>query len=80
MGVTTCNGLSERLSALHTATKSWRKVAARFGISSGMAYRIAKHGYMPKDRAIRRRLGLVVPRDLWDWPVRELARAIRERR
>jgi hypothetical protein len=78
--VTDCNTLTARLNAAHASAKSWRKVAAQFGITSGMAFRIARRGYVPKDRAIRRRLGLVTPRDLWDWPVRELARAIRERR
>ena len=38
---------------------SWRKVGAEFGISGGMAHRIARRGYLPKSRIIRRRLKLV---------------------
>ena len=37
---------------------NWRKVAAEFGLSSGMAFRIARRKYEPKDAKIRSRLGL----------------------
>ena len=38
--------------------RNWRKVAAEFGLSSGMAFRIARRKYEPKDAKIRQRLGL----------------------
>ena len=38
--------------------RNWRKVAAEFGLSSGMAFRIARRKYEPKDPKIRSRLGL----------------------
>lgn len=37
---------------------TWRAVGERFRISSGMAYRIARREYEPKDGKIRARLGL----------------------
>ena len=36
----------------------WREVGRRFGISGGMAFRIARRRYEPKDAKIRTRLGL----------------------
>lgn len=36
---------------------SWREIGKQYGISGGLAYRIA-HGYEPKDLFIRHRLGL----------------------
>src|SRR5512139_1383945 len=36
---------------------SWRAIGRQYGISGGLAYRIA-HGYEPKDLYIRYRLGL----------------------
>ena len=36
----------------------WRLVAAEFGLSCGMAFRIARRKYEPKDAKIRVRLGL----------------------
>ena len=38
--------------------RNWRKVAAEFGLSSGMAFRIARRKYEPKDAKIRVLLGL----------------------
>lgn len=38
--------------------KSWRAVGAEMGISGGMAYRIAKDQYEPKDAHIRAMLGM----------------------
>lgn len=37
---------------------SWRQIGAQYGITGGMAYRIAVHGYDPKSPVIRARLGL----------------------
>ena len=39
-------------------TRNWRKTADEFGLSSGMAYRIAVDGYEPKDPHIRHQLKL----------------------
>ena len=38
----------------------WREVGRQFGITSGMAFRIAKRKYDPKDPKIRMKLGLPV--------------------
>jgi len=38
--------------------QNWRRVAAEFGISAGMAWRIAREGYEPRDVDIRLRLRL----------------------
>jgi hypothetical protein len=37
---------------------NWRAVGREFGVSGGMAYRIAVDGYEPKEARIRVRLGL----------------------
>ena len=66
--VTARNALAVRLEERHASGMSWRAIAEEFEISKPMAYRIAKNGYMPKSRAIRRRLGLVAPsRPRRDW-------------
>ena len=36
----------------------WRAVGAAYGITAGMAWRIARQGYEPKDALIRVKLGL----------------------
>ena len=38
--------------------KSWRLVGLEFGVSKAMAFRIATQRYEPKDRNIRRALGM----------------------
>lgn len=73
------NALAARLTTHHGASRSWRKTGATFGMSGGLALRIARQGYTPRNADVRKRLGLVGYRDLWDWPVGELAKAIRER-
>lgn len=35
---------------------TWKAVGAKYGISAGMAYRIAVQGYRPASRAIRSKL------------------------
>ena len=57
--VTARDALAARLEERHGSCMSWRKVGAEFGISGGMAHRIARRGYLPKSRIIRRRLKLV---------------------
>jgi hypothetical protein len=59
--VTSCNTLSKQLFGAYRELMhagGWRAVGARFGISGGMAFRIAKDGYEPADPTIRVRLGL----------------------
>lgn len=55
--VTARNTLSGRLWALYLHTRSWRAVAAKFGVSGAMAFRVA-HGHEPKDARIRRAFGM----------------------
>ncbi len=62
------NGIVGRLNALHREYQSWRKVAAVYGISVGMAFRVAKQGYEPKDPEIRRKLGFPIPVVTWQGP------------
>jgi hypothetical protein len=50
--------LSHKLQKAYQKIENWRKVAAQFGISSGLAYRIAKQGYEPKQPHLRHKLGL----------------------
>ena len=40
----------------------WREVGKHFGITAGMAYQIAKHGYEPKTSRIRTQLKLSIKR------------------
>jgi len=51
---------AERLRELHEQLHSWELVGRSFGVSGGMAYRVALQGYEPKDSGIRHRLGLPV--------------------
>lgn len=57
--VTACNAVSSQLAADYVSLHSWRAVGALYGVSPGMAYRVATQGYEPKDAVIRGRLGLV---------------------
>ena len=68
MPVTPCNA-TERCHVItirhlsHVMTKahcraSWRQIGASYGITGGMAFRIATQGYEPKSPIIRARLGL----------------------
>ena len=52
--------LRRKLNRLHKKQQrgGWRIVGQEFGISGGMAYRIAIHGYEPKMPHIRFALGL----------------------
>jgi len=56
--VTACNTARSRLLKLHRQLGSWRKVGAEIGVTGAMAYRVATHGYQPRDPEIRARLGL----------------------
>ena len=50
--------VSEKLREDYSELKSWNWVARMNGISKGMAWRIARKGYEPKDWNIRARLDL----------------------
>jgi hypothetical protein len=59
----------------------WRRVGMEFGVSGGMAFRVARQGYVPRDEDIRRRLGLELPQvECWaDLPVGRVKWAIENR-
>ncbi len=50
--------LRTTIQAAYSRLNNWRKVAAEFGLTSGLAYRIAVDGYEPKEPHIRTLLGL----------------------
>ncbi len=50
--------VSRRMEKAYKRLGTWRRVGEAFGISSGMAFRIARRGYEPKDAKIRAKLGL----------------------
>lgn len=58
--MTTISILRRKLNQSHQKLQrgGWRLVGAEFGISGGMAYRIAVDGYEPKEPHIRLKLGL----------------------
>lgn len=61
MSVTGSNGIRSRLRKEYQrqiGSGGWRAVGEVFGISGGMAYRVALQGYEPKDSEIRRKLGM----------------------
>jgi hypothetical protein len=50
--------LARSLRKAHRETRSWLEVSQRFGITKGLAWRIAKQEYQPRSPQIRERLGL----------------------
>ena len=50
--------LVEKINAIQAKTDRWRDTGFMLGISGGMAFRIARQGYEPKDNHIRATLGL----------------------
>lgn len=54
----TIDHLSDEINETYKTVKNWRKVATRFDITSGLAYRIAVEKYDPKDPQLRVKLGL----------------------
>jgi hypothetical protein len=52
------DSLRREVKKAYKELKNWRKVGQEFNITSGMAYRIAKNKYEPKDPRIRFVLGL----------------------
>ena len=64
--VTARNAISEQLKGDYAVLVSWRKVARKYGISSAMAWRVAR-GYIPKDNQIRVKLGFpeIITQEVW---------------
>jgi len=58
--VTKRNTISKRLAALYRSGMSWRAIGTKFGVSGGMAFRVATQGYEPRKASIRAALGLPV--------------------
>lgn len=56
--VTTRNKAITDILALRDHGQTWRKIGECYGITGGMAYRIAMQDYDPVDPEIRQRLGL----------------------
>lgn len=54
--LTARNAFAAELREYHGACSSWRLTGKEFGISGGMAYRIAMQGYWPRSRVIRAKL------------------------
>ena len=52
--------LSETILDVYSDLHTWQKVGDKYGISRGMAYRIAVNKYEPKTPEIRKKLGLPV--------------------
>ena len=53
------NAVIKRLNHDYELLQSWRKVAAKYDVSTGMAFRVARQDYTPKDPQIRQKLGLL---------------------
>lgn len=58
--ITICDAVAARLVSDYNLLGTWRAVAAKYGVSAGMAQRVATTEYRPKNVEIRRRLGLPV--------------------
>ena len=56
--MTSLGDIAHELKNAYRRLGGWRLVGRAYGISAGMAYRIAKQRYEPKDPHIRVRLGL----------------------
>jgi len=56
-----CNATRGRLLAMYEELQhegGWRAVGEALGVSGGMAYKVAREGYQPRDPEIRAKLGL----------------------
>jgi hypothetical protein len=56
--VTTCNIIQKRLLDDYHRLTCWKAVGLLYGISGGLAYRIAMYKYEPKNPVSRKKLGL----------------------
>lgn len=50
--------LAVQIRKSHRQTESWPETGRQFGITGGMAFRIARSNYEPVDETIREKLGL----------------------
>lgn len=55
--VTARNMVQKRLLSDYGSSQDWKAVGAKYGISGGMAYRVAMHAYEPQRTHIRLALG-----------------------
>jgi len=74
----------DALSETYGRVGTWRAVAAAWGISAALAWRVAVEGYWPRDAALRRQLlaraGVGLRRrDLFALPTAELRRRLENR-
>ena len=61
VSVRACNAVRGRLLAMYEELQhegGWRAVGEALGVSGGMAYKVAREGYQPRDPEIRAKLGL----------------------
>lgn len=56
--VQTLDAIRQALIRHHATSGSWRSTGAFYGVSPGLAQRVAVHGYEPRTVANRNRLGL----------------------
>jgi hypothetical protein len=56
--MTRLDTIRHKIKKAYRKRHNWRDVGAEFGITGGMAYRIAMDGYEPKRASIRVKLGL----------------------
>lgn len=62
--------VAKRFREMYGLGMTWTLVGAKFGLSAGMALRVARDGYMPSDRAERLRLRRAVAMDYDAWKAR----------
>lgn len=58
--ITTHNITQDRLCADYQHNTSWEDVGRIYGVSAGLAYKIAVQGYEPKSPELRRKLGFPI--------------------
>ena len=52
--------MASRLLSDYAGLMTWEKVGTKYGVSGGMAFRVAVHGYEPRKPETRRKLGLPI--------------------
>lgn len=66
------------LAKMYRSGKSWDAIGKEIGLPGMTVYRAVVKGEIPKSMRQRRALGIVVPKDLLDWPAQELAHFFRQ--
>ena len=59
IGLTACNAIAGRLKADYLTFSTWDRVGKKYGVSGGLAYRVA-NGYEPRGAKARAALGFPV--------------------